>query len=236
MTKASLSKPAPRMAPSNISRKKPAPRESRVRPPTETRLLYMSVFDSTGARPGYRIVRRERIDADPLLDQIERPPFNFGEDAADIFADDAKRQQLNSGKKRNRDNQRGKAWHIDAENEGADQIKTRQCQPQQGCGQADIAPYLEWQCRKGHESIEREMRQFTIAEFGHAMEARLDIERHADRFKADPGIKAFGKARVLTHHAQRRDRLRIKESKIPGALRQARLSDRAKELVETLGQ
>jgi len=35
---------------------------------------------------------------------------------------------------------------------------------------------------KRHESIEREMRQFTIAEFGHAMEARLDIERHADRF------------------------------------------------------
>ena len=84
---------------------------------------------------------------------------------------------------------------------------------------------------KGHKSIEREMRQFTIAEFGHAMEARLDIERHADRFKSDPGIKAFGKARVLTHRAQRRDGLRV-EDQSPGALRQTRLSDRAKELVK----
>ena len=80
------------------------------------------------------------------------------------------------------------------------------------------------------------MGQFAIAEFGHAMEARLDIERHADRFKADPGIKAFGEARVLTHHAQRRDRLRVEQAKIAGALRQARLSNRAKELVETLRQ
>src|SRR5580704_7019455 len=234
--KASASRPAPRTAPSRTSRTNPAPRESKVKPPTEIRLLYMDVFDLLRTRPGQGIVRDGRADAHALFDQIEGPPFYFGEDAANVFAEDAKRQQLNSGKKGNRNNQRSVAWNIDAKDDGADQIETRQCQRQQRCGQSDIAPHLERHCRKGHESIERQMRQFAIAEFGHAVDTRLDIERHADRSESDPGIKAFGKSRVLAHRAKRRDGPRVEEPEIPGALRKPRVSDRTKELIKTLRQ
>ncbi len=56
--------------------------------------------------------------------KIERPPLYLGENAANVFAEDAKRQQLNAGKKRNRNNQRGIAWNIDAENERASSNRT----------------------------------------------------------------------------------------------------------------
>src|SRR5580658_7896777 len=97
--KASASRPAPRTAPSRTSRKKPAARESKVKPPTEIRPLYIKVFDLPGLYPRQGIGRDGRADAHALFDQIERPPFYFGEDAANIFAYDAKRQQLNAGKK-----------------------------------------------------------------------------------------------------------------------------------------
>ena len=41
---------------------------------------------------------------------------------------------------------------------------------------------------------------------------------------------------MLAHRAQRRDGPRIEEPEIAGAFRQARVSDRAKELVEALRQ
>src|SRR3984893_1899828 len=80
------------------------------------------------------------------------------------------------------------------------------------------------------------MGQFAIAEFGHALDARLDIERHTDRSESDPGIKTFGKSRVLAHRAKRRDRPRVQEPGIPGALRKPGFSDRTKELIKTLRQ
>src|SRR4029077_3476338 len=69
-----------------------------------------------------------------------------------------------------------------------------------------------------------------------AVGSRLDFERHADRLKANPGIKAFGKARVLAHSAKRRDGPRIEEPEIAGTLRKPGVSDRTEELVKTVCQ
>src|SRR5450631_3581381 len=80
------------------------------------------------------------------------------------------------------------------------------------------------------------MSQFAVAEFGFAVDSLRDIEWHARRFKSDPGIKPFRKPRVLTHRAQRRDGPRVEKAEIPGTLRQAGFTDRAKEPVEPLRQ
>ncbi len=68
------------------------------------------------------------------------------------------------------------------------------------------------------------------------MRAGSDLERHANRFEADPRIKSFGKTCMLAHDSQRRDSLRVEQPKIAGAFRQGGFPKRAEKLVKALRQ
>src|SRR5947209_4594309 len=120
MTNASAISPAPRTAPRRTSRKKPLTREAIVQPPTVSRLRSIGGSDLRFATLGAAHFMGP-LPADPLCNEIERPPLYLRENPADIFAEDSERQKLNARKKRHRYDQRGETRHVDAIDQRAKQ-------------------------------------------------------------------------------------------------------------------
>ena len=91
-TKASATGPAPITAAMTTSRTKPVTRETSVQPPTDR--IFLNIGQ---ARAQPAVVADERAarslggGADALGHDVKRPALHLGEDAADIFADDAER-------------------------------------------------------------------------------------------------------------------------------------------------
>ena len=113
--------PTPITAAMTTSRTKPVRRETSVQPPTERMLR------SIGLRPGApALVAHERVaaalggGADALGDDVERPPLHLGEDAPDIFADDAERHELDAGEEHHRDDDAREAGNVGAEEQRAE--------------------------------------------------------------------------------------------------------------------
>ena len=184
-------------------------------------------FCTSAAQAQSRRAREESssasgVNADALLDEIERAPLHLREDAADIFAENAEREQLNAGEEGDRHDQRGIAWHVDAEDQCPDDVKGSPAPaPASRSTSADIGPDLERHGRERHQPVEREMGQLAIAEFGLSAQPRRDVEGHADRLEADPGVESFRETRMLAHGAQRRDGFGVEQAEVAGALRAA---------------
>ena len=86
------------------------------------------------------IVGRFRSLADFLGYEIQRTAFHLGEDATDIFAQHAQRNQLHAGEKHRRDDQRGKARRFDPDQHNLQEVIDGVDEGESGDGHTDIGP------------------------------------------------------------------------------------------------
>src|SRR5215217_9583903 len=121
-TKASATGPMPITAAMTTSRTNPVILETSVQPPTDRTCFSIRSRSRGGATLVADDLGRRSLNgiADPLGDDIERAALHLGEDAADILADDAKRHELHAAEEGDRDDERGIAGDVDAEEKGPD--------------------------------------------------------------------------------------------------------------------
>jgi hypothetical protein len=180
--------------------------------------------------------RRGRRVANPFGDDIERATFHFVENPRDIFTEHAKGDELNAREKRDGNDQRGVARHINAKEDGAKPEIAGHRQREGRGGKADIGPDLQRDGGKGHQPVQREAEQTRVAEFCGPAAARMHREWHADRPEADPCEETFIEACAFTERDQRIDSLSVEQTEVAGARRHRGVAKSRQQPVEYICQ
>src|SRR4051812_28261557 len=110
-----------------------------------------------------------------LVYEIERALLGLDVKTAEILADDAERDELNTAEQQHDDHQRGIAAHRIAEDERLGQHPDAEHEGKRGGGKANIGRELQRRARERRDSIDREVPEPPVIPFRLAGVARIAV-------------------------------------------------------------
>src|SRR5919199_2630074 len=139
------------------------------------------------------------VETDAVLNEIERTALHLGENAADIFPDDAEPHELDAGREQDGDDDGWITRNVGAEKQSLHEKVKRHHDREQRQRAAHIGPDAQRQHAEGRDRIDGEGGELAQAELRASVRARFDLHVHDRALEAGPGDQAAREALALAH-------------------------------------
>src|SRR5262249_17724893 len=138
-------------------------------------------------------------------------------DAPQVLADNAERQELNAGKEHHRDDQGGKARHVNAKQQRLEQEERGVAEREERDQEPEVGPHAERDRRERGNAVEAKAEELAWppARAAEPM-PRLHLEWYAGGSEAHPREQPLVEAHPLAHAVHGIDRLAVEQTKIAG--------------------
>ncbi len=176
------------------------------------------------------------LATDLVGDQIERTVFHLGEDAADIFADDAEADELHAGEEQHADHDGGETRRAHAEEQClADEIDAieRGYYGEPDAGQRPDPQRHHGEARQAVDGVAHQPDEGEGADAGGAL-GHLELDLFLA--EADPGGNALHEAVALGQRVDGVDDAAVEQAEVAGALGDMHVAHHAEEMIEAAAE